>query len=32
MLSIRDTLTLRVEEAEAETKVLRDVVMASRHS
>ncbi|HZT26982.1 MAG TPA: CBS domain-containing protein [Pseudolabrys sp.] len=31
MLSIRDTLAVRLQETEAETKVLRDVVAASRY-
>ena len=31
MLSMRDTLALRLRESEDETNVLRDVVAASRH-
>ena len=31
MLSIRDTLALRLEESESEINVLRDVVVAARH-
>jgi CBS domain-containing protein len=32
MLSIRDTLALRLQESEAETNVLRDVLVAGRHN
>lgn len=32
MLSIRDTLALRLEELEFEINVLRDAVVAARHS
>jgi hypothetical protein len=31
MLSLRDTLALRLQESEDEMKVLRDVVVAARH-
>jgi hypothetical protein len=32
MLSIRDTLALRLQESQYEINVLRDVVVAARHS